>query len=138
METRLRTSVEIRFSDIDIAGHVHNSKYLDYFENGRMAYLAQFVPADHDWLKESMLVVRNELEYHRSVRLNERIFVDTWCSRLGNTSFDLRYRVIMLEGDKELLCTSGRSTMVCVRLDTRKTIPIPSAWRRSMVVLEEA
>ena len=41
--------VEIRFKDIDLAGHVHNSVYLSYFEQARMMLFAEFVADDWDW-----------------------------------------------------------------------------------------
>ena len=36
-----KTPIHVRFSDIDMAGNVHNSKYLSYFEQARIDFLTK-------------------------------------------------------------------------------------------------
>jgi acyl-CoA thioesterase FadM len=36
------TKIQIRFNDIDLAGHVHNAIYLSYFEQGRLDFFNRF------------------------------------------------------------------------------------------------
>ena len=51
--------ISIRFSDVDMAGHVHNSKYLCYFELGRIDYLSRIAGKDWNWKKKGIILGRN-------------------------------------------------------------------------------
>ena len=35
------SKLQTRFNDLDMAGHVHNSEYLNYFEIGRIEFFKQ-------------------------------------------------------------------------------------------------
>jgi len=38
MQTKTKTNLAIRFADIDMAGHVHNSKYLCFFDKEELIF----------------------------------------------------------------------------------------------------
>ncbi len=40
--------IQIRFADVDMAHHVHNAVYLQWFELARMELLRRFIAPDHD------------------------------------------------------------------------------------------
>ena len=46
-----KTHIHVRFSDIDMAGNVHNSKYLSYFEQARIDFLTKISGENWDWRK---------------------------------------------------------------------------------------
>jgi acyl-CoA thioester hydrolase len=56
----IKTKLQVRFNDLDMAGHVHNSEYLNYFEIGRIDFFNQVIAKDWDWKKQGILVARNE------------------------------------------------------------------------------
>ena len=125
--------IQIRFADIDMAHHVHNAVYLHWFEQARMALIAGFVPIDHNWQERGLIIARNEIDHRVPVKLHDRITVETWCSAIGNKSFDLRYEVIRND-DRRTICAEGRSVMVCFDLKKGKSFPVPEEWR---IALEE-
>lgn len=111
---------------------MHNSKYLDYFEAGRMAYLAEFIAADHNWKEYGLILAKNEVNYKRPVRLSDTLAVDVCCGEIGRKSFRLDYKIHILEGEQEIECCSGSSVMVCYNYTQVASIPIPEEWRSEL------
>jgi acyl-CoA thioester hydrolase len=122
------TPVQIRFSDVDMAGHVHNAVHLQWFELARIGLFRTFVPADHDWLEQGVIIARNEIDYRIPVLLTDPIQVACWCAGIGGSSIDLRYAV-QRAGDHPATCALGRSVLVCYDFSAGSKIPVPDAWR---------
>ena len=134
-ERKVRVPVQVRFSDIDMARHAHNAVYLQWFELARMALLRRVVPADHDWMRQSLILARNEVDYRAPVRLSDVVEAEAWCSAVGTKSFDLRYTVSKVEGRERIACAEGRSVMVCYDYTQGRTIAIPDDWRKALEAL---
>ena len=66
------TKIDIRFSDIDVAGHVHNSKYLCYFELGRIDFLSKLSGENWNWRKKGLILGRNEVDYLVPIYLKDK------------------------------------------------------------------
>lgn len=123
------TPVQIRFSDVDLAQHVHNAVYLQWFELSRMAFLRTIVPPEHDWKAQSLILARNEVDYRMPIHLHDSIVAEAWCSAIGHKSFDLRYRILRKVDEGTELCAEGRSVMVCFDYAQKRSIPVPDQWR---------
>jgi acyl-CoA thioester hydrolase len=55
--------IHVRFSDLDILGHVNNSVYLSYFEIARVHYFGELLGTSWDWKTFTVVLVKNEIEY---------------------------------------------------------------------------
>lgn len=128
----LKVPIQIRFADVDMARHVHNAVYLQWFELARMALLRGFIAPDHDWRKEGLILARNEVDYRMPVHLTDRIEAEAWCGTIGNKSFDLLYAIRRLDGPKAGICAEGRSVMVCYDYTDDKSIAVPGPWRLAL------
>ena len=138
MQARTVTPVQVRLQDVDMAGHVHHGVYASYFETARIQYLGQFIPADHDWSREGLVLARLEADYRGPVQLLDSVEVETWCSRLGARSFDLGYALFVVRDGQRRLCTEGRTVMVGYDLRDRRSTDLPDAWRNALARLAEA
>ncbi|MCL4281253.1 MAG: acyl-CoA thioesterase [Flavobacteriales bacterium] len=132
---RISTPIQIRFSDVDMARHVHNATYLHYFELGRMDLLRRFMEKDHDWLHQGLILARNEVDYLKPIHLDEPVEVQTWCGKVGGKSFDLLYEVRGTGNGK--VHARGRSVMVCFDYSRQESIPVPEAWRGALAQFME-
>lgn len=121
------TPVQIRFSDVDMAKHVHNAAYLHYFELGRMDLLRQFMEKDHDWTVAGLILARNEVDYRIPIHLSDTVQVETWCGRIGAKSFDLCYAVRSAKDERTF--AEGRSVMVCFNYTEQRSFELPGPWR---------
>ncbi len=134
---RTRTPIQIRFNDMDMAGHAHNAVYLSWFEQARMDLLRQFIEKEHDWKKLGLILARNEVDYRKPVHLSDVVEVETWCSAIGTKSFDLRYALFVIRNDQRELRAEGKSVMVCFDYTATATITIPAPWRDALARMME-
>ena len=128
-----KTKIDIRFSDIDVAGHVHNGKYLCYFELGRMDFLSKLSGENWNWKKKGLILGRNEVDYLVPIYLKDNVYVKTSCDHVGNKSFTLYYQVFKSIKNKEILCTKGRSTLICMDYEINDSVPIYDDWKKNLM-----
>ncbi|MEC8603122.1 MAG: acyl-CoA thioesterase [Bacteroidota bacterium] len=128
-----RTKIEIRFSDIDMAGHVHNGKYLCFFEQGRMDFLSKLTGQNWNWRKKGLILGRNEVDYLVPIYLKDEVYVNTTCDHVGNKSFTLSYQVVKIIDNKEIICTKGRSILICMDYEINDSVPIFESWKNNLM-----
>ena len=125
--------IEMRFSDFDIIGHVHNSRYLCYFEQGRMDLLSKIAGKDWNWKKRGLILGRNEIDYLKPIYIKDLIYIITKCENVGNKSFTLFYEVFKKSKEQDILCTKGRSILICTDYETNTSVPVFDSWKISLL-----
>jgi acyl-CoA thioester hydrolase len=101
----------VRFSDVDIYGHVNNVKYFEYYQEARLAYLTS-MGRDEQENRFAVVVARVNVDYKRPILFrSEPYTVESWVSRVGNSSFDLSAEI--KDGDTVL----SRADAVLVTFD---------------------
>jgi len=115
-----RRSIHVRFSDVDILGHVNNVKYVDFVQDAQTAFmLGVFVEAAVDGHVD-LVVAHTELDYLGQMDLRADPY-DVWTrvAAVGTTSvtFDVEIR------DRERVMARGR--IVAVNLDPERNHPLP-------------
>lgn len=117
--------IQVRFSDIDVMGHVNNAVYLNYFETARMHYFNQILGRDWDWNTDGIILMRNEIDYLKPVLLKDAPIIDISVLKIGNKSFELGYELKV----DNVLYTKGKTTLVCFNYIEQKTAEIPTKLR---------
>jgi acyl-CoA thioester hydrolase len=121
-----RTDIQVRFSDLDLLGHVSNSYYAQYFDLARVTFFRQI--AKH--IKHSVpsyVVASVKMDMLREIRFDDRVVVDTWCSRVGTKSMTIEH-VIYANGEKATTC---QTVLVGFDRDTRSSTALPTDWEVS-------
>jgi len=114
--------IQIRFADVDMAGHVHNAAYLHYFETARLNFFISTLGNNWDWKSKGFILKKNTIEYHQPILLTDEITVEINCISIGNKSFTLSYHVYNKQ--KQEMCY-GESVIVCIDYTINQTILIP-------------
>lgn len=128
-----KTPIQIRFSDIDLAGHINNARYHTYIESGRMDYFEKALGFEIDWKKTGIILARTEMDYLFPGRLNDKISVHTSCSKIGTKSFYLYYEVIREGINGDLILAKATTILVCFDYFENKTIEIPEQWKEKLL-----
>lgn len=131
-----KTNIEIRFVDVDAFGHVNNANYLTYLEIARVKYFDEIADWQYNWSKQGIILAKAEIDFIIPIHFGDEISVHTRCSRLGNKSFDLEYRIIHLLKGKEQLMADGVTVMVAYDYDAKKSIEIPAEWKETILKFE--
>ena len=126
----------VRYNEVDPQSIVFNSRYLEFFDAANIEFFREYgYPLDlmADAGLEPVVVEAN-IRYHSSVRMDQLLHIDVVCSRLGNTSFDLSFEVRIQDPQtgslSESVVTSATISYVNVDQVSRKSTPIPPAFRR--------
>jgi acyl-CoA thioester hydrolase len=86
---------------MDAFGHVNNTTFFTYLEEARVDLL--FVHAGdavaRERLSSGIVVARHEIDYKAPLVFRPQpVPVDVWVSRLGTSSFELRYQILDDDG----------------------------------------
>ena len=122
----IATPIQIRFSDCDIAGHIHNAVYLQYFESGRMNFFVSQLGNDWNWKKFGIILKKNEVIYHRPGQLEDQLRVEVSCKYIGDTSFTLSYEI---KDAKDQLIAEGSSVLVCFDYVANKVVSVHKIFK---------
>lgn len=120
--------IHVRFSDLDVLGHVNNGIYLSYFEIARVHYFGELLGKNWDWSENTVVLVKNSVEYLSPVFLSDEPFVTLKVAEIGTKSFTLTYE-LMVQGQ---LRTKGSSTLVAFNGRTQQTMPIHPEMRSAL------
>ena len=123
----VKTDIQVRFSDLDILGHVSNSVYAQYFDMGRIDWYNIIAENENP---ERSVVVSIKMDIFDEIELKDKVQIETWCSEVGVKSFVL---------SQDIYCngtcvTRASVTSVCVDRQTKQSIPVPNHWEVSDVL----
>jgi acyl-CoA thioester hydrolase len=120
--------IQVRFSDIDLMGHVNNAVYLNYFESARMYYLLAVLGHDWDWRSNGIILKTNEIEYIKPIFLGENPEVVVTLEHLGTKSFSLAYELTVSNEIK----TKGKSVLVSFDFNQNQTKELSLEFKQAL------
>lgn len=120
--------IQVRFRDCDSLGHVNNAVYLSFLEQARIHYFEPFLGKDFSYATDGFLLARNEIDYKLPILLNDEVQVELWVSRIGNRSFDLRYKIF----NREKVFSEAKSILVAFNTQKNKAIEIHPKVRKAL------
>jgi acyl-CoA thioester hydrolase len=133
-------SCHVRFSDVDVYGHVNNVKYFEYYQEARIAFIRSLDEPLFDAGQESTMrqvVARIDVDYKRPILFRPEAYaVETWVTRIGTSSYDLVCRIVGGDGD-ETVYSTAEVRLVAFDLATQRARPLSGVERsRLEAVLE--
>lgn len=117
------TIIPLRWGDMDAFGHVNNTLYFRYMEQGRIHWIESFgFGAYHD--EGGALIANAFCNFYAQVSYPADIIVRTYIGKVGRTSVDT-YNLMSLSTKPDELCAAGGATLVWVNLKTNRPAPWP-------------
>jgi acyl-CoA thioester hydrolase len=123
--------IQVRFSDLDVMGHVNNAVYLSYFEMARIHYFNKLLGSSWDWKINGVLLRTNEIEYLHPVFITDVPEIKLYTKHVGTKSFTLGYDLSV----NNKLCSTGSSVLVCFNSETNSSIVIPEKLKEALSTL---
>jgi acyl-CoA thioester hydrolase len=118
MAERFVYDVAVRWSDMDLYGHVNNARFLTLYEEARVAMF--FTGARAHGLtsfEEGIVIARHEIDYLRPVDYGHPVRVEMWISELRASRFTVAYELF----DEGVL--ASRASSVCVPYNLAEGFP---------------
>jgi acyl-CoA thioester hydrolase len=135
---RHRTTLDVRFGDIDSLGHVNNAKYLTYMEQGRILYFRDLGLWTGDKTELGAIMARAVVDFKLPLTMGDSIAVYTRTSRLGSKSFDTEYVIQRENGKQAEVAATGTVVIVAFDYKANQTVLIPDEWRQKFLAYEPA
>ena len=108
------TTLRVRYAETDAMGIVHHSRYIPWFEVGRVDFLNEVGLPYHKIEEMGFLFVITELgaRYHLPAHFNDIVIVRTWLDKAYSRGMRLEYQIIneagetLVTGFTKLICTT--------------------------------
>ncbi|HEX9609438.1 MAG TPA: thioesterase family protein [Candidatus Limnocylindria bacterium] len=126
-EFRHRTSLQVRFRDIDAFGHVNNAVFFSYVEQARIRYLLDVLASGQPFDRLPLILARVELDFRSPIFFGDEVTVETRVDRIGRSSLGMSHR--MTAGADGRLVGDVRTVLVAYDYEASAPIPVPDEWR---------
>lgn len=125
-------TINVRFSETDMFGHVNNVSTFIYFEEARIEFLKSKALLTDSMNDHGVPVVSDlQCDYHKQMYFDDKIDVYVKANQIGTTSVDLHYMALNESGD---ICLTGRGRLVYVNPETGKPVSLSDSMRKSLSV----
>ncbi len=123
----------IGVADINYGGHVANSAVLNFFQDARIAYLANLGSySELDLGGCGIIMPEARVFFRQEMFLSEQLVIEVKVKSLKRSSLMMVYRI---ERDGELTA-EGETPLVCFDYQTRKPCRMPAEFRKHLVAFE--
>ena len=131
---RHRTTLGVRFRDIDAFGHVNNAVFFSYVEQARFAYFLDVVAAGEAFDRLPLILARVELDFRAPIFYGDEVVVATRIDRIGRSSIGMSHR--MTAGPEGRLAGDVAAVLVTYDYEASRPMPVPEGWRERMSAYE--
>ncbi|MBD5207096.1 MAG: acyl-CoA thioesterase [Bacteroidales bacterium] len=125
-----RVDLQIRFSDVDVLGHVNNTVYLAYYDTGKAWFFSTVMGRRMDWKKVDTVIANVDCAFRSPIYFGEPIEVLTRCCELGEKSFRLQ-QMIRNKATGELK-SACETVMVSFDRNTATSMELSAEWREAL------
>lgn len=131
--------LHVRFGDVDAAGIAYFPRIYGYLHEVFESLWERHCGVRYDELitrrRIGFPLVHSEVDFRAPLRFGDRPMARVTCTKLGGSSFELRYRIF--NGSTE--CVDARQVTACVELDTLRPLRLPDEFRaRFQQIFEES
>ena len=122
--------IQIRFSDVDVVGHVNNIVYLQYYDTGKAAFMTELLGRSLSWKEVDTVVANIDCAFIAPIFWGENIEVLTTCTFIHDKSFKILQMLRNSDtGEVKSMC---ESVMVSFDPHTQKAAPLSDEWRTKL------
>lgn len=130
-----RTTLQVRFRDIDAFKHVNNAVFFSYVEQARIHYLLDVLEPDRPLDRLPLILARVELDYRSPITFGEQVGIATRVDRIGRSSIAMSHR--MTAGPEARLAGEVHTVLVTYDYDSARPVPVPDEWRTKIEQYEQ-
>lgn len=125
-----RLPIQVRFSDVDVIGHVNNIIFFAYYDTGKAAFMTELLGRKISWKEVDTVVANVDCAFIAPIFYGENIEVLTTCVDMHDKSFKLLQ--MLRNGDTGEVKSVCETVMVSFDPDTQKAAPLSEAWRQKL------
>lgn len=125
------TYATMRWSDMDALGHVHNARFMEYYEAARTDLVQRLLTELGGANGVGLVVRRHEVDYFVPLIYRPRpLVVVSWVANIGTTSFALAH--LAQEDDASVTYGKCITTIVAVDAGSGNSVRLPPPVRAAL------
>ena len=132
----IKCEIPVQWGDLDALNHVNHTRFLTWMETARMQY---FIASGFDELHKSEgigpILAGLKADYLSPVSFPYTVTVHTTVTRIGNSSFDMGYKITSEAKVGELVAT-GTVSGVVFDYGAGKSTAMPDSLRQKIYEIE--
>ena len=131
---RFTMPYRVRVVDVNYGAHVANSAVLNFFQDARIAYLADLGPFTELDIGEGRGIILPEAQvrYLAEMFLNDELLIGVRVSEIRNSAFVMEYRI---QRDDQVTA-EGVTQLVAFDYGKRKACRLPKMFRQALCTFE--
>jgi acyl-CoA thioester hydrolase len=117
MSSQHTITIRVRYPEVDAMGYLHHSRFLQYFELGRVELLRSHGISYADLERDGIffVVVKAEVRFKAPARYDDEVTLITTIARQTHVRIDHTYELRR----EQTLLAEGSTTIACVGKDGR-------------------
>lgn len=127
---RVLRSIDTRWMDNDVYGHVNNVVYYSYFDTAVNGWLLDATGTDIRALPAIGVVAETSCRFLKSISFPDRLQLGLRCERLGTRS--VVYGIGVFRADEKDPAAVGRFVHVYVDAASRRPVDVPESVRAAV------
>ena len=132
---RHKTPIQLRFSDVDLFGHVNNTVFFSLYDLAKAEYFKAVLNDMPMKFGVSAVVANINAYFIHPVHFDDDIVIETSVARLGRKSFIVSQQAVNAKTNSVVsIC---RTTMVCYSAKMNDSIEIPEIIRKRITEYED-
>lgn len=132
---RHHIDLQLRFSDVDVLGHVNNTVYFAFYDTGKARYFEDISGVLPDWQHVDKVVANVDCAFISQIVFGEEIEVLTRTMEIGNKSFTLQQMIREKRtGEIKSVC---KTVMVSIHPSDHTPTEVPADMRRQISEYEK-
>ena len=128
-----RLPIQVRFSDVDVVGHVNNIVYFAFYDTGKAAFMTELLGHPITWKQVDTVVANVDCAFISPIFYGENIEVLTTCVGIHDKSF--RLLQMLWNADTREVKSVCETVMVSFDSNTQKAAPLSEEWRKKLSTL---
>lgn len=117
-----KTTVTVRFHEVDMLGVCNNAVYINYFEHARLEYVkaAGLIPKGGIFSDGKLFfMVRNEINYRDHAFYDDELEIYSRISYIKNSSFGFDHLIVKRKPDKSLSMVKVLWSMLILKQESQ-------------------
>jgi acyl-CoA thioester hydrolase len=128
-------TIQTRWMDNDVYGHVNNVQYYSYFDTAVNQFLIERGVLDIHKDEVVGFVVDSGCSYFSSISFPDTIHAGIRVAKLGNSS--VRYEIALYRNDDPVPCAAGHFVHIYVERSSNRSVPIPASARHVLETIAD-
>lgn len=124
------TPVEVRFSDLDVNGHVNNAIFFTYYTEGRVKFFHEIFNLSYT-SNFPTIMAHVSCDYLKPIKLMDKIVLQINVLSIGKKSFRLGFKLVGAQ-DRNDVYAKGESVQVWYSYAEDKPRDIPEDLRQEL------